>query len=415
MRPAVASGGRGPTLDSPVRTANLAIVFTQLEGFAERAAQLSLEQSQRLLALQTQLLTPLIRALGGRVVKPLTDGLLATFESPTQAVLCGAAVQDRLWQHNKAAAPGEQLQLRYAANVGEVRLEDRDVFGEPVNIAARVLGMARPGEVFFSESVYLAMNKAEVPSQELGAFELKGVPGKVRIFQLPRAPFRIEPAPVGGSAEQPPFGNLGLSRVDPAQLERPDLAQLGAYAADLGGRLVHSTQQALQQVAEAGRSGDRRRLYLIGGLAALALAALVLAVAGGSAVEEALQAVREAPAAERPAAAAEARRLIAEVKDPGERAYQAGLLEEALDNRGAAIGRYAAALQGGWEDAAGRLEELLADPSCPVRARAAETLGRHKVASARGALEQLAEAGGADDTLFCDSKGAARRALQGLE
>ncbi len=46
--------------------------------------------------------------------------------------------------------------------------------------------------MYFTEAVYLAMNKAEVPSQEVGAFELKGIPGKIRVFRVPHAPYRVE-------------------------------------------------------------------------------------------------------------------------------------------------------------------------------------------------------------------------------
>ena len=171
-----------------MRTANLAIVFTDIQGFTERTSRQTLEQNQRLLQVHAGLLTPLFKAFGGRIVKSIGDAFLVTFESPTQAVLSGIAIQDRLWQHNRAAPEAEQLRVRVAVNVGEVRIESNDVFGEPVNIAARVEALTEAGEVYFTEAVYLAMNKAEVPSQEVGAFELKGIPGRIRVFRVPHAP-----------------------------------------------------------------------------------------------------------------------------------------------------------------------------------------------------------------------------------
>ncbi len=212
-----------------MKTANLAIVFTHIEGFGERAGRQTLEENERLLETHANLLSPLFRAFGGRIVKSIDDAFMVTFESPTQAVLAAIAVQDRVWQHNRAALPAERFELRIAINVGEVRLEADDVFGEPVNIAARVEGIAQPGEVYFTEAVYLAMNKAEAPAQEVGAFELKGIPGRVTVFKVPRAPYRVE-APATASPpgdEVPPFGNLGLSRVP----EDAGRNQLGTYAA----------------------------------------------------------------------------------------------------------------------------------------------------------------------------------------
>ena len=131
--------------------------------------------------------------------------------------------QDRLWQYNRSALDAERLDVRVAINVGEVRLESNDVFGEPVNIASRVEGIAEAGEVFFTEAVYLAMNKAEVPSQEVGVFELKGIPGKIRVFRVPSGPYRIE-APMSRCPLRPAsldrgaaVRNLALSRLgDPA-------------------------------------------------------------------------------------------------------------------------------------------------------------------------------------------------------
>ncbi|MFY0575555.1 adenylate/guanylate cyclase domain-containing protein [Cystobacter fuscus] len=171
-----------------MKTANLAIVFTDIQGFSERTSRQTLEENERLLRVHSELLVPLFKAFGGRILKSIGDAFLVTFESPTQAVLCGMAIQDRLWQYNQTASEAERLDVRVAINVGEVRLEEQDVFGEPVNIAARVESITEAGEVFFTEAVYLAMNKAEVPSREVGLFELKGIPSKIRVFRVPGGP-----------------------------------------------------------------------------------------------------------------------------------------------------------------------------------------------------------------------------------
>ncbi|MCY1033822.1 adenylate/guanylate cyclase domain-containing protein [Corallococcus sp. BB11-1] len=233
-----------------MKTANLAIVFTDIKGFTERTSRQTLEENQRLLQVHEALLAPLFRAFGGRIIKTIGDAFLVTFESPTQAVLSGIAIQDQLWHHNRLLPEEDQLHVRVAVNVGEVRVEANDIFGEPVNIAARVEGITDADEVFFTEAVYLAMNKAEVPSQEVGAFELKGIPGKIRVFRVPRAPYRVEaPSPglVVSEAEatsMPPFGNLALSRVSEEGMDLSALgqraavgaAQLGQGAAQLGQR-----------------------------------------------------------------------------------------------------------------------------------------------------------------------------------
>ncbi|NRD67225.1 adenylate/guanylate cyclase domain-containing protein, partial [Corallococcus exiguus] len=232
-----------------MKTANLAIVFTDIKGFTERTSRQTLEENQRLLQVHDALLAPLFKAFGGRIIKSIGDAFLVTFESPTQAVLSGIAIQDRLWHHNRQLLEDEQIHVRVAVNVGEVRVEPNDIFGEPVNIAARVEGITDAGEVFFTEAVYLSMNKAEVPSQEVGAFELKGIPGKIRVFRVPRAPYRVlapaAPDAVLPSPEEaallPPYGNLALARVE-SNLDLSQRAAAGAVA--VGQRATVLGQQA---------------------------------------------------------------------------------------------------------------------------------------------------------------------------
>ncbi|WPB81579.1 adenylate/guanylate cyclase domain-containing protein [Archangium violaceum] len=422
-----------------MKTANLAIVFTDIQGFTERTSRQTLEQNQRLLKVHHDLLTPVFKAFGGRIIKSIGDAFLVTFESPTQAVLGGMAIQDRLWQYNRSVLEAERLDVRVAINVGEVRVESNDVFGEPVNIASRVESIAEAGEVFFTEAVYLAMNKAEVPSQEVGAFELKGIPGKIRVFRVPRAPYRVEvPAVVhvtpGAEApipnEQPPFGNLALSRM-PASSHAPggpDLAStaaaLGSRAATVGGQLVSHTRTVIESV-KAGRRPSAlalRKLAIGGGVLALVLG--IGFVLRDSPAENAIEAVAEAssskekiPLKEKLALVQDAEKLISQEKSPGERAWLHGQLAEALEAPGQAVGFYRSGVKAGHGDSEDRLIELLEHPECGVRVNAADALGNLKLDSARGELEDLAKDGGPGDDpgLFsCDSRKAAKKALERL-
>jgi adenylate cyclase len=417
-----------------MKTANLAIVFTDIKGFTERTSRQTLEENQRLLERHEKLLVPLFHSFGGRIVKTIGDAFMATFESPTQAVLCGAAIQDRLWIHNRSAPEAERLEVRVAINVGEVRVEHKDVFGEPVNIAARVEGIADPGEVFFTEAVYLAMNKAEVPSEEVGAFELKGIPGKVKVYRVPHAPYRVEaPTPVSSATsrgELPPFGNLGLSRVrerDDAGLRRlTDPGELRAAVTTLqrgATELVEKTTSALEQ-ARSKRPGWFRPGVAVGvGVALLGLS-VGLPQVFRSEASAAVSAVRGTSGQERQAKAQQAREVIARVKEPADRAWWSGQLQEALGEASGATSHYRTATKAGSSDARSRLIDLLEDDACDVRASAARAVGDLEIISARGALEDLAEEGGPGDqsgggligkVFGCDSKAAAAQALRRLD
>ncbi|MCY1077582.1 adenylate/guanylate cyclase domain-containing protein [Archangium lansingense] len=416
-----------------MKTANLAIAFTDIQGFTERTSRQTLEENQRLLKVHHDLLTPIFKAFGGRIIKSIGDAFLVTFESPTQAVLSGMAIQDRLWQYNRSAQEAERLDVRVAINVGEVRVESNDVFGEPVNIASRVESIAEAGEVYFTEAVYLAMNKAEVPSHEVGAFELKGIPGKIRVFRVPRAPYRVEvpsvvhvspgaESPV--SNEQPPFGNLALSRFSGSSLAQgPDFAAtaaaLGSRAASVGGQLVERTRTIIQSVKAAPRFPLASRKLMVGG-GVLALVLGMGFVLRDSAAENAIDDVADASSKEEKLKlAVEARKLIDAEKAPGEKAWLHGQLAEALEAPNQAVGHYRSGVKAGHGDSKDRLIELLEHPDCRVRVTAAEELGDLKVASARGELEDLAEDGGPGEepgALFfgCDSRKAAKKALDRL-
>ncbi|MFN7130714.1 MAG: protein kinase domain-containing protein [Myxococcales bacterium] len=205
-------GGTTQLRASVARTQNVAVMFTAIEGFEERTSRQSPAQQAELLAHYDALLAPVLKGFGGRKIKSVGDGLLVTFPSPTQAVLCGAALQDRLWHFNAAAAPEQRFQIRIAANLGEVRVEDGDVFGEPVNIAARTREVAEPGQVVFTDAVYLAMTRSEIAAEELGPRQFKGIPHAVRLY-------RVKPASDAG----PPFAGVALKRL--GRLPNPLAAQ----------------------------------------------------------------------------------------------------------------------------------------------------------------------------------------------
>ena len=276
-----------------MKTENLAVMFTDIEGFTARTSQQTHEENALMLRRHDALLVPVVRAFGGRHVKSLGDAWLVVFHSPTSSVLCGMAIQDRLWDYNRRVTEDERIRVRIAVNLGEVRVARSvgasDVFGEPVNIAARVEGEAQAGEVLFTEAVYLAMNKAEVPVEEVGYRHLKGLPEPIRIYRALAGPVALTPTrPASPDAvEQPPFGNHALARVkglgppDPAEVLRQ-----GAVAtdlADLAGRLGRAGADAFPQLAsQLGRAGaaiprrGRLAAAIGGGVAVLLALAWVL-------------------------------------------------------------------------------------------------------------------------------------------
>jgi class 3 adenylate cyclase len=159
-------------------------MFTDIKGFTERTSATSREELVGLLKKHDSLLIPVINKFSGTIVKTIGDAFLVTFDSPTNAVLCGIMIQQNLRDYNAGRKESEMINIRVSVNMGEVEIRDGDVFGEAVNIAARLEGVTEASEIYFTESVYLAMNKAEVPSSEVGSFRLKGIPEAIKVYRV---------------------------------------------------------------------------------------------------------------------------------------------------------------------------------------------------------------------------------------
>jgi len=171
-----------------VQSKVLTVMLTDMKGFTETSSKVSRDEMMALVKRHDELIRPILQQFGGNVVKTIGDAFLVVFESPTNAVLCGLVIQHTLRQHNETATNGERIEVRVAINIGEVQLTEDDVFGDPVNLAARINGITEPGEIFFTDAVYLAMNKQEVPSSEIGQRRFKGVPEPVKLFQVIQDP-----------------------------------------------------------------------------------------------------------------------------------------------------------------------------------------------------------------------------------
>jgi class 3 adenylate cyclase len=172
-------------------TRNLTILLTDIKGFTDKTSHKSRVEIQTLLDRHKEIVLPIILTRGGRLVKTMGDAFLATFESPTNAVLAGVEAQAALAAYNIGRPEDDRIEIRVAINQGEVNVVDNDIFGEPVNITARIEAVADAGDVFFTEAIYLAMNKKEVPSSEVGLLQLKGIPEKVRVYRV-RAEHPVE-------------------------------------------------------------------------------------------------------------------------------------------------------------------------------------------------------------------------------
>ena len=171
-------------------TRTLAIMFTDIKGFTARTSGESRAEIVHLLDDHDKLLRPVFAHYRGTIVKTIGDAFLVYFESPTDAVVCGVTIQEVLRKHNAVATEHDRIEIRVSINIGDVELRkdeatgQLDVFGEAVNLAARLEGITDAGEVWFTEAVYLTMNRHETPTAEVGERTFKGIPNPVRVYKV---------------------------------------------------------------------------------------------------------------------------------------------------------------------------------------------------------------------------------------
>jgi len=202
-----------------MKARNLTIMLTDIKGFTDKSSRKSRAQIKDMLAAHNALVLPVIAKYGGRLVKTIGDAFLVTFESSTDAVLCGVSIQSALEVFNKDKSPDDSIHIRIAINSGEVSIDDAgDIFGEAVNITSRIEGIAEAGEVFFTEAVYLSMNRNEVPSSEIGYRQFKGIPDKIKVYKvLHEDPVCADSPEEAGARPGPDAGRAGSGSTEPRQ------------------------------------------------------------------------------------------------------------------------------------------------------------------------------------------------------
>jgi adenylate cyclase len=152
---------------------------------------------QALKAIRTELIDPKIAEHHGRLVKTTGDGLLVEFSSVVDALCCATELQAGMAERNTEIAADQRIEFRIGINVGDVVVEDGDIFGDGVNVAARLEGLAEPGGICVSALVQRdAAGKLDLAFEDLGEQTLKNI-------ARPRQVYRVRIAGGAKYASQP--------------------------------------------------------------------------------------------------------------------------------------------------------------------------------------------------------------------
>ena len=138
-------------------------------------------------AIQAELFNPKIATHNGRLVKTTGDGFLAEFSSVVDALRCATELQAGMAERNASIPTDNRIEFRIGINVGDVVVEDGDIFGDGVNVAARLEGLAEPGGICVSARVQEdAAGKLDLAFEDLGEQQLKNIARPVRVFRVRR-------------------------------------------------------------------------------------------------------------------------------------------------------------------------------------------------------------------------------------
>ena len=156
----------------------------------------------RLNAHRREFLEPTIAEHRGRIVKRTGDGILIEFSSVVDATRCAIQTQRGMAERNADVRADQRIEIRIGIHVGDIIIEEGDIFGDGVNIAARLESIAQPGGICLSEDAYRQVRgKLDASFQDSGEQQLKNIVQRVRIYQLrPDAPASAGKAAASGLA-----------------------------------------------------------------------------------------------------------------------------------------------------------------------------------------------------------------------
>ena len=171
---------------TPVKRKLAAILAADAVGYSRMMAA-DEEGTMKILAAHRAVIDGIIQFHEGRIVNTAGDSVIADFASPTQAVRCAVEIQDALKTRNDALSEARKMEFRIGVNLGDVMVKGEDLLGDGVNVAARLEGIAEPGSIYLSSSVYDQISgKLDLGFVDLGEQALKNIDRPIRAYRVNR-------------------------------------------------------------------------------------------------------------------------------------------------------------------------------------------------------------------------------------
>jgi adenylate cyclase len=165
------------------RSKVLTIMMIDIVGYTKLSSHLGRDKFEKLNIKFDEIALPIFAEYHGWVVKKVGDCFVVVFESATDSLLCARDLQNSFMNYNRTR-PEVPIKIKVAVNSGEVLIKDNDIYGEAVNAVSRIEKLTKPGQILFSEAVFLAMNKGDIPHVFLGRRRVKGLKYPLALFRV---------------------------------------------------------------------------------------------------------------------------------------------------------------------------------------------------------------------------------------
>ena len=242
-----------------------AIVHADLAGFTRMMEGAETRTFRHLKSAQIEVWRPAIDAANGRLVGTAGDAMLAEFASAVTAVSAAIDIQERMARFNEALSTEQRMMFRVGVHLGEVIVDDEDqnIFGDGVNLAARIQALAEPGGIAVSRAVRdLAELKMEYTFVDGGEHQLKNVSRAVQVFHVRQAK---APATVGTTTRIVPVVTLRFEGSDSTKQRHSFEFTLDKLMSRSGGMVIgRASDQCDLVVAHPTVSRRHARLSLTG-------------------------------------------------------------------------------------------------------------------------------------------------------
>jgi adenylate cyclase len=163
----------------------VAILAADVVGYGRLMGEDESGTLERLKSLRSELVQPQITKRNGRIVKLMGDGLLAEFPSVVEAVQCAVQIQQAMIEREAESSEEQRIRLRIGVNVGDIIVEGSDIYGDGVNVAARLEALADPGGVSLSGPAFDQVDgKLDLAFEDIGEQRVKNIAKPVRVYRL---------------------------------------------------------------------------------------------------------------------------------------------------------------------------------------------------------------------------------------